>query len=163
MTKQASLTARAWAELLLLALIWGGVFLAVSVALREVTVFTLVAFRVAGGSLILWLYILWRRIPVPKSLRIWGAFAVMGLLNNAIPFSLIAWGQLHIDAGLSAIINGSTAIFGVLVAAAIFADERLTPNRLVGVSLGFFGVAMAVGLAALRHFDRKHQRNPLLV
>lgn len=163
MTRQASLTARAWAELLLLALIWGGVFLAVTVALREVPVFTLVAYRVAGGALILWLYILWRRIPVPKSPRIWGAFALMGVLNNALPFSLIAWGQLHIDAGLSAIINGSTAIFAVLVAAAIFADERLTPNRLAGVVLGFFGVAIAVGISALRNFDITSLAQPSIV
>jgi drug/metabolite transporter (DMT)-like permease len=77
----------------------------------------------------------------------------MGLLSNAIPFSLIAWGQTQIDAGLSAFINGSTAIFDVLVAATLFADERLTTNRLVGVCLGFIGVATAVGLSALRHFD----------
>jgi hypothetical protein len=60
MTNQATLSTRAWAELLLLALIWGGVFLAVSVALREVGVLTLVAFRVGGGALVLWAYIVAR-------------------------------------------------------------------------------------------------------
>ncbi len=153
MTQQTQLSLRAWAELFLLALIWGGVFLAVSVALQGVPVFTLVAFRVCGGALILWAYVLIRKLPIPKSPKIWGAFLIMGLLNNAIPFSLIAWAQQYIDSGLSAIINSSTAIFGVLVAAAIFADERLTPNRLIGVGLGFVGVATAVGLSALRSFD----------
>jgi len=129
MPQQTSLSPRAWAELLLLALIWGGVFLAVTVALREVGVFTLVAIRVTGGSLVLWAYVLLRRLALPNDLKTWVALAVMGLLNNVIPFTLIAWGQLRIDAGLSAIINGSTAIFGVVVAAAVFSDERLSLNR----------------------------------
>ncbi|MEE9426582.1 MAG: DMT family transporter [Paracoccaceae bacterium] len=153
MTQQTSISNRAWAELLLLAVIWGGVFLAVTVALSEVGVFTMVALRVIGGTVVLWGYILARGLNVPKSLKIWVAFLVMGLLNNVIPFSLIAWGQLRIESGLSAIINGSTAIFGVLVAAAVFSDERLTPNRLVGVSFGFLGLAVAIGFTALRSFD----------
>ena len=153
MTPQASLSPRAWAELFLLSLIWGALFPAVSVALGEVGVFTLVAFRVAGGGLILWIYVLLSKLPIPKAPKVWGAFLVMGLLNNAIPFSLIAWGQLRIDSGLAAILNASTAVFAVLVAAAVFADERLTAKKFAGVMLGFFGVATALGLSALKRFD----------
>ena len=153
MTQQITISARAWAELSLLSLIWGGVFLAVSLALRDVGVFTLVAFRVGGGALVLWAYILLRRFPIPKSAKTWGAFLVMGLLNNVLPFSLIAWGQLRIDIGLSSILNGSTAIFGILVAAIVFADERLTGKKLIGVMLGFLGVGIALGISALKGFD----------
>ena len=153
MTPQASLSPRAWAELFLLSLIWGASFLAVSVALGEVDVLTLVAFRVAGGGLILWTYVLLRRLPVPKAPKIWGAFLVMAVLNNVIPFSLIAWGQLRIDGGLAAILNASTAVFAVLVAAVVFADERLTTKKFAGVTLGFIGVATALGLSALKDFD----------
>lgn len=77
----------------------------------------------------------------------------MGLLNNVIPFTLMAWGQLHIETGLASILNAATAIFGVLVATAVFADERLTPRRAVGTALGFAGVATALGADALREFD----------
>lgn len=153
MTQQTTMSARAWAELLLLSLIWGGVFLTVTLALREVGVFTLVAFRVGGGALVLWAYVLMRGFPVPKTAKIWGAFLVMGLLNNVLPFSLISWGQLRIDIGLSSILNGSTAVFGILVAATVFADERLTGKKLVGVILGFMGVATALGISALKGFD----------
>jgi drug/metabolite transporter (DMT)-like permease len=73
----------------------------------------------------------------------------MGLLNNALPFTLITWGQLTIPSGLAAIVNASTAIFGVLVAALAFRDERLTARRLTGVLLGFAGVAVAIGLHTL--------------
>jgi multidrug transporter EmrE-like cation transporter len=76
-----------------------------------------------------------------------------GVLNNAIPFGLMAWGQQFIETGLTSIFNAATAVFGVLVAAMVFADERLTPRRLVGVTLAFAGVALAIGLDALRAFD----------
>jgi drug/metabolite transporter (DMT)-like permease len=77
----------------------------------------------------------------------------MGLLNNVIPFGLMAWGQLHIDSGLTSILNAATAIFGVLAAALFFADERISPRKAVGVLLGFAGVATAIGLENLAQFD----------
>ena len=149
MTPQKSIPPRAWAELLLLAMIWGGSFISNRLALNEVPVLTTVAFRVAGACILLWVYVRLRRLPVPRSPRIWLAFLVMGLLNNALPFTLITWGQLTIPSGLAAIVNASTAIFGVLVAALAFRDERLTARRLTGVLLGFAGVAVAIGLHAV--------------
>jgi len=94
-----------------------------------------------------------RRSNVPRTPRIWGAFLIMGLLNNAIPFSLMAWGQLYIDSGLTAILNATTAVFGVLFAALFFKDERLTPGRCLGVGLGFAGVSIAIGLNAIASFN----------
>ncbi|MXQ07102.1 EamA family transporter [Alphaproteobacteria bacterium GH1-50] len=136
-----------------LALIWGGSFLAIRIALDEIPVFSSVAHRVLWAALALWLVVLVLRQPVPRDLRIWGAFLVMGCLNNVIPFSLMAWGQLHIETGLTAILNAATAIWGVLVAAAVFADERLTTRRLIGVLTGFLGVSVAIGLDAFASFD----------
>ena len=153
MTAQTRLSPRAWAELLLLSLLWGGSFLSIRIALDALPVLTTVAHRVGWAALILWGVVLLLRIPLPRSPRIWGAFLVMGLLNNVIPFSLMAWGQLHIESGLTSILNAATAIFGVLVAALVFPDERLTPARLAGVTLGFLGVATAIGLGALASFD----------
>lgn len=153
MVSQKSLSARAWAELALLSLIWGGSFLSIRIALDEVPFVTSVAHRVFWAALILWGYALLRGLRPPRDPKIWGAFLVMGLLNNAIPFTLMAWGQLHIETGLTSILNAATAIWGVLVAALIFSDERLTTNRLVGVTLGFFGVATAIGLENLAQFD----------
>lgn len=149
MSDQKTLSARAWAELLLLALIWGGSFLSIRVALDEIGFVTAVAHRVFWAALVLWAVVLAWRIPVPRDPRIWGAFLVMGLLNNVIPFSLMAWGQLHIESGLTAIFNAATAIFGVTVAALVFADERLSARKALGVLLGFGGVTTAIGLEAL--------------
>lgn len=152
-TEQQSMSGRAWAELSLLALLWGGSFLSIRVALDEIGVLTSVAHRVFWAALCLWAVVAVMRLPLPRAPRVWGAFLVMGLLNNVIPFSLMAWGQLHIESGLTSIFNAATAIFGVLVAAMLFSDERLTRRRLIGVSLGFAGVLVAIGPEALRQFD----------
>ena len=150
---QKSLSARAWAELLLLAALWGGSFLAIRVALDEIGFVTSVAHRVFWAALVLWGVVALMRLPVPRAPRVWGAFLVMGLLNNVIPFSLMAWGQLYIETGLTSIFNAATAIFGVLVAALLFRDERLTARRALGVALGFAGVVVSIGVETLTRFD----------
>jgi len=153
MTDQKTLSAQSWAELGLLGLIWGASFLSVRVALDEIGVLTSVLHRVGWAMLVLWAVVAVLRLPVPRDPRIWGAFLVMGALNNVIPFGLMAWGQLYIETGLTSIFNAATAIFGVLVAALVFADERLTPPRILGTMLGFLGVSVAIGLSALTDFD----------
>ncbi len=153
MTPQKHISARAWGELLLLAMIWGGSFIANRLAINEIGVLGTVAFRVCGACLLLWMYVALRGLPVPRSPRIWGAFLVMGALNNAIPFSLITWAQLTVPSGLAAILNASTALMGVVVASIVFRDERLTGRRLGGVLLGLSGVTVVIGLQALTALD----------
>ncbi|HCP80577.1 MAG TPA: EamA family transporter [Octadecabacter sp.] len=153
MKTQRTITTRTWAELFLLALIWGGSFLAIRLALDEVAFVTSVAHRVFWATLILWGYVALRGLPIPRDPKIWGALFVMGLLNNVIPFSLMAWGQLHIATGLTSVFNAGTAIFGVIVAALILADERLTTRKVIGSLIGFLGVATAIGLESVRNFD----------
>ena len=153
MTHQTSISTRAWIELTLLATIWGISFLAIRTALDEIGPFTSVMHRTFWAMLVLWGFVLIGRHPVPRSIRVWFAFVVMGLLNNAIPFSLMAWGQVHVPVGLTAIFNSASAIFGVVVAAMVFADERLSPRKVLGVGLGFLGVCLAIGFDSLRQFD----------
>jgi drug/metabolite transporter (DMT)-like permease len=150
---QQQMTPRAWALLLLLALIWGGSFLSNRAALAEVGVLTTVAFRVAGASLALWAYIWARGLPVPRDARYLGLFLTMGFLNNVIPFTLIVWGQTRVESGLASILNAATAIFTVLLTALLFPDERMTARKAIGVGLGFLGVALAMGLTHLGALD----------
>ncbi|WP_170480664.1 DMT family transporter [Ruegeria arenilitoris] len=156
MTNQKSLSPRAWSELALLGLIWGASFLAIRIALDTIPVMTSVFHRVFWATLVLWAYIVFKRLPVPRDPRLWGAFFVMGLLNNVLPFSLMSWGQLYVETGLTSILNAATAIFGVLLAALFFSDERLSKSRIIGISIGFFGVSIAVGL---RNFDSLSANN----
>lgn len=153
MTTQKTMTRQSWAELILLGVIWGGSFVSNRIALGEVGVMFTVAFRLTGACLVLWAYVLWRGLRMPVDLRSWTAFAVMGFLNNALPFSLITWGQQTVPSGLAAIINASTAIFGVLIASLAFRDERLGLRRVVGVLVGFGGVSVAIGLHNLTALD----------
>ena len=143
----------AWALLGALALVWGTSFLSNRAALTEAGVLSVVTLRVGFGAAALWLWIALRRIAVPRDPRLIGRFLIMGMLNNVIPFSLIVWGQKHIDSGLAAILNASTALFGVAIAAVLFSDERLTRNRAIGTALGFAGVVLAIGPGALSGFD----------
>lgn len=153
MNTQKSISTRAWAEMLLLAAIWGASFLSIRIALDEVGPLTAVAHRVGWAALALWLVVWLMRLPLPRDPNVWIGFLGMGLLNNVIPFGLMAWGQLYIESGLTSILNGATAIFGVIMAALFFADERITPRKVIGVGFGFAGVAMAIGLENLRSFD----------
>ncbi|OWY15521.1 EamA family transporter [Thioclava sp. F34-6] len=148
-----SLTPLAWALLAALALIWGSSFLSNRAALEGAGVFTVVFLRVASGAVLIWAYVALRRLPVPRHPIYLGHFLIMGLLNNAIPFSLIVWGQKHIDSGLASILNASTAIFGALVAAVVFTDERLSARKATGIAVGFAGVVVAIGPDALKGFD----------
>ncbi len=153
MTEQKSISARAWVAMLALGTIWGASFVSIRIALDEIGPLTSVAHRTFWAMLVLWGVVLVMRIPLPRDLRTWGAFFVMGLLNNMIPFTLMAWGQLHVASGLTSIFNAATAIFGVLAAAVFFADERLTLRKIIGVLLGFAGVTTAIGLSNLTEFD----------
>ncbi|MCV6592439.1 MAG: DMT family transporter [Silicimonas sp.] len=143
----------AWRDLTLLALLWGGSFLAVATALDEIGPLSSVTHRVLWAALLLWAVVLAKGGRIPTAPRLWGAFFVMGALNNVIPFSLMAWGQLSIESGLTSILNAATALWGVLIAALIFADERLTRHRLIGVLTGFAGVVLTIGPGALAGFD----------
>ncbi|MFT6674139.1 MAG: drug/metabolite transporter (DMT)-like permease [Sulfitobacter sp.] len=153
MTDQKTISSRAWAELLLLAAIWGASFVSIRIALDEIGPLTAVAHRVFWAMLALWLAVFLMRLKIPRDPKVWIGFLGMGVLNNVIPFVLMAWGQLHIESGLTSILNAATAIFGVIAAAVFFADERITPRKMLGVGLGFAGVATAIGLDNLRHFD----------
>lgn len=150
---QTSISPGAWGLMALLALLWGCSFPATRIALEQAGVLTTVAIRVAGGAATLWLVIWLRGLPVRGGWRIVGVFAALGFLNNILPWSLIAWGQQHIDLGLAAILNASTAIFTVALAAILFADERLTPGKAVGVFLGLAGVVVVMGVGALASLD----------
>jgi drug/metabolite transporter (DMT)-like permease len=150
---RTDLSTRAWVELLLLSIIWGGVFFSVAIALREIGPFTAVLHRVGWAALLLWLVVAARRLTVPRTARLWGAFLVMGCLNNVIPFTLMSWGQIQIGTGLTSIFNAMTAVFAVLVAALFLRDEPLSARRVGGIILGFLGVVVIEGVDKLGALD----------
>ncbi len=139
-----------------LALVWGGSFFFAELALRALPPLTVTLFRVALALPVLYLVVRAKGIALPTGLRIWAAYFGMGALNNAIPFSLIFWGQTQIESGLASILNGTTAMFGAVVAGVLLKDEPLTRQKLVGALLGFLGVAIIMGPAALSSLDPRN-------
>ena len=135
--------------LLLLAALWGGSFMFNEIALRELSPLSVVAWRVGAGCAVLWFVIAMLRIAVPTAPEVWLGFAILGALNNAIPFFLIVWGQARIDSGLAAILNATTPMFSLVLAHFLTADERITAQRALGLGLGIGGVAVLVGPEAL--------------
>lgn len=138
-----------WVMLLSLSLIWGGSFFLNAVILTELPTLTLVAARVSLAAIALWGY-----AAVTGRLRgltptVWATFAVMGFLNNAIPFTFIVHAQTSISSGLASIVNATTPLFTILVAGVFLADERFSVLRLAGVAIGLFGVVVMIGTDAL--------------
>jgi drug/metabolite transporter (DMT)-like permease len=147
------LSTRAWMELLLLSAIWGGTFFSMAIAQREIGPITVVLHRVGWAAGLLWLVVAARGLRMPSDSRLWGAFLVMGCLNNVIPFTLMSWGQIQIGTGLTSIFNALTAVFAVLVAALFLRDEPLSARRMGGIMLGFLGVVVIKGVDRLGDVD----------
>src|SRR4051812_24227654 len=138
-----------WLILGVLALIWGGAFFFIGVAVRYIQPLTYVWLRVTIAALGMWLFLLVKRERVQLPRQVWGSIVLLAVLNNALPFALFGWSQTHIASGLASILNATTPIWGVLVAHILTHDERMTPRKIAGVMLGFGGVAIMIGPSLL--------------
>ena len=138
-----------WTILLVLAVIWGGAFFFINVAVRHVPPLTYVWLRVTIAAAALWIFVKARggKLDLPR--QVWGSIVLLAILNNALPFTLFGWGQTHIASGLASILNATTPIWGVLVAHFFTDDERMNPRKIAGVLLGFGGVATMIGPSLL--------------
>lgn len=138
---------REWGVLLLLALIWGGSFFLIKVAVTHVAPVTFVWLRVAiaAAALVTYAGLQGERGLVLRTLL--GPMLLLALLNNVVPFLLFAWANTQIASGLSAILNATTPLWGVVLAHLYTDDEQLSRNRLLGVLIGIAGVALMMGPA----------------
>ncbi len=141
-----------WGLIIILSIIWGGSFFFVGVAVGELPPFTIVLGRVCLASILLLMVVRFKGEKMPSSWKVWGAFIVMGALNNLIPFCLIVWGQTHIESGLASILNATTPIFSVILAHFFTREEALTMNRIFGVILGWIGVLILIGMESMEGF-----------
>lgn len=132
------------AELLLLAALWGASFLFMRIAAPELGPIWLIELRVLLSGLSLLPLLLHQRLG-GQMREHWRSLAVVGLLNSALPFSLLAFSSLSLPAGTTAILNGTVPFFGVAVAY-VWLQEPLNASRIVGLLLGFMGVVILVGL-----------------
>ncbi|MFB2550742.1 DMT family transporter [Ensifer soli] len=140
-----TMTARLWGMILLLGLIWGGSFFFARVAVQHVPPLTLVFLRLSLAAVALHLYLRGRFGLYAALAARWRPFLLLGLLNNALPHTLIFAGQTQIGAGLAAILNATTPIWTVLIAQALTTDEKMNANKIAGCLLGLVGTAVLVG------------------
>jgi drug/metabolite transporter (DMT)-like permease len=134
-----------WLILGVLALIWGGAFFFIGVAVKHVPPLTYVWLRLSIAAAAMWLFLRAKGQDLGLPREVWGSILLLALLNNALPFTLFGWGQTHIASGLASILNATTPIWGVLVAHFLTVDERMTPRKIAGVLRGFGGVATMIG------------------
>ena len=128
-----------------LAAIWGSSFMFITIALRDLAPSTLILLRMGFGALALAVYVRLARLPLARLRPYAWPLALLALINTAVPFFLIAWGQQYIDSGLAAIFNASAPLFTALFALPIDRSQRVTGTRLAGVVLAFGGVVLLVG------------------
>ena len=144
-----NMTLKDWGLVILLSVLWGCSFFFVGVSVQEIPPLFIVLSRVGIAAVILLLVVHLRGFEMPRSLKTWGAFLVMGALNNVIAFGLITWGQTQIESGLASILNATAPIFSVLLAHYVTRQERITPNKLAGILIGWCGVAVLLGESLL--------------
>ncbi|MCE2517386.1 MAG: DMT family transporter [Alphaproteobacteria bacterium] len=147
------MTARVWMLLFSLSFIWGGTFFLTEILLEEMRPFQIVFHRVSIAAVTMMgvLALMGKRLP--RDRQSWMALGVMGLLNNAIPFSAIVFGQQYITGGLASILNSTTAFFGVMLSGLLLSDERITAAKFTGVVMGVVGVSIVMGVENLMHLS----------
>ena len=141
---QRTMSTRDWAMLLLLGSIWGGSFFFARIAVLEIPPLNLVFFRVAIAAITLHIYLAMAGISFRPFFQMFGSFLLLALVNNVLPFSLMFAGQTELGAGAASILNATTP-FWTMILASLFAIEKLSINKIVGVLIGMAGTAVMVG------------------
>ena len=140
-----SMSAIDWALLVFLSVLWGGSFYFAKIAVAEIPPLTLALGRVGIAAAVLTIVARLVSAPFPSSPAVWFQLALMAAFNNAVPFVLLFWGQIHISIGLASILNATAPLFGVIVAHLLTKDDRLNAGRIIGLAAGFVGVVVLVG------------------
>lgn len=140
---------RYWPLLLLLASIWGASYLFIKVAVEDIppAAMTDIRLLVAGALLAIYLALrLGARQSIEELRAAWRPCLVLGVVNAAVPMTLVAWGETHIDSSIAAIAQASVPIFVVLLSLRFLPHEPLVPSRIAGLAVGIAGVALVTGI-----------------
>jgi len=159
-TPAASATARSGhltdlALLLLLATLWGASYSFIKLGVETIPPLTLIAARTLIAGAILLVIIRWRGLKLPRDPVIWRRLLIQACLNSAVPFTLIAWAETSVDAGLASILNAGSPIFAFLLSMLLFRAEAAAGRKLFGVAAGMLGVCLIIGVEALSGFGRE--------
>ena len=135
-----------WILFVLLGFLWGSSHLFIKIGLESgLPPLTLVMLRLAFGFGLLAAIALATRISLPRDPKTYGHILVLGVISMALPFALIAWAERSVDSSLASITSAAIPLFVLVIAAIFLHDERITLNRLVGLLIGFGGMAVLLG------------------
>lgn len=140
------------ALLLLLATLWGGSYSFIKVGVETIPPVTLIAARTLLAGAILLAVIGWRGLRLPRDGATWRLFLVQACLNSVVPFTLIAWAERSVEAGLATILSSTSPIFVVLLGVLAGTGERLSLLKLAGIASGLAGTLLIVGTEAMAGF-----------
>ncbi len=149
--RSAPLVASGRDYLLLLGLsaIWGGSFLLVKIAVAGLPPLWVAAIRITLGGVAVLTLVRLRGLSLPRGRAVWVRLVFMGIVGNVAPFALIAWGELQVASALAAILMAMVPLLVVVIAHFCVPDESLTEGKVLGVGLGFAGIAVLIGPSAL--------------
>ncbi|WP_316861685.1 DMT family transporter [uncultured Cohaesibacter sp.] len=136
--------------LLFLTLVWSSSFIAIKVAVPETGPTWLTATRIVIGFVVLLPWSLYRGIILPKSVKAWANIVIISLLNVSVPFLLISWAELTISAGIASLLLGTGPLLSLIFAHLTTHDDKFNRNKLIGILLGFAGIALVVGNEAIK-------------
>ena len=142
------------ALLLTLATLWGASYTFIKLGVATIAPISLIAARTAIAGLLLLIVMRWRGVRLPRDLPTWRRFLFQACLNSVIPWTLIAWGERLVDAGLATILNSAAPIFTFLLTVLVTRHEAATPRKLFGVVAGMAGICLIVGVDAFHGIGR---------
>lgn len=145
----AGIPARHYIALIFLAVLWSSSFLIIKIAVETIPPLTLAAIRLFVAMAFLWVILIIKGEKLPKSGKAWFMCALVGFFGNVLPFSLIGWGEEVVSSGLTAILMAMMPLSTVLLAHFFTEGDRLTPQRSIGIGIGFLGVVILVGPSVL--------------
>ncbi|MBD9627477.1 MULTISPECIES: DMT family transporter [Ensifer] len=134
--------------LLALATLWGASYTFIKIGIETIPPVTLIAARTLIAGALLLAVLRWRGLSLPRDAATWRRFLFQACLNSVVPFTLIAWAEQTIDAGIASILNATTPIFAFLMTALITRHEAVTARKLVGIVAGMTGISLIIGMEA---------------
>ncbi|NOJ42940.1 DMT family transporter [Bradyrhizobium australiense] len=143
------------ALLLALATLWGASYTFIRIGVATIPPITLIAGRTLIAGLLLLIIMRWRGVRMPADAVTWRRFLFQACLNSVIPWTMVAWGERALDAGLATILNSTAPIFTFFLTIAITRHEAVTSRKLLGVIAGMAGICLIVGVQALSGFGEE--------
>jgi drug/metabolite transporter (DMT)-like permease len=133
---------RAWLGFWILSLVWGASFLFIRIGVEQLSTFQLVFVRTGIAAIGLGIVARMRGKSIPRDWASFRDLLILGIVNTVLPFALITWGEKSIESGLASVLQATAALFTTIVAHFAFADERITPKKVIGLVVGFAGVVV---------------------